>query len=276
MRYGRFRLSIVALVGALALILGAAACGDDDGGGGDQADELRESGDREETDEATDDEETDDEETDDEETDDEDEDRGGGLDEGLREQLEDESQSADEAQDEAADEDFVVEEYEDYVTVTDDLGVVAVDVPLEWADVDGAIGLDTNLDLVPDLGSGVQASPDLASYNNTWGTPGVFVIGSSQVTNTLGEAVAVLSEASFAAFDCEPGEVTDYDDGYYTGIYQIFSSCGDTETEYTIIAALDPDETHMILVGFQLVSEADIDALEEVVSSFIVTGTLPS
>jgi serine protease Do len=59
-------------------------------------------------------------------------------------------------------------------------------------------------------------------------------------------------------------------------VSEIWTDCAGTDTEWIVIAALPPDETHVVLVAFQLVSDADVDALDQVIASFEVISTLPS
>src|SRR3546814_15670059 len=59
------------------------------------------------------------------------------------------------------------EEYADYVQITDDSGSISVEVPSEWADVDGTpITLDDGTEL-----QNVSAAPDLAAFFGAWTSP---------------------------------------------------------------------------------------------------------
>lgn len=162
------------------------------------------------------------------------------------------------------DADASVDAYADYVTVTDDTGTITVDVPAAWADVDGA---------PLDFGDGLQtpsitAAPSIEQYLNSWATPGMeFLASTSLATTSADEMLDLVAPA-----DCESLGRTDYDDGFFTGKYENFVSCGGTDTEYVVVASTSNDGAYGVVVAVQVVGIADYEALDQIMRTFNVTG----
>ena len=163
--------------------------------------------------------------------------------------------------------------YTDYVLLTDDTGALQVEVPTEWSDVDTFapfLDADGNED-----GTGIAAAPNLEDFTNTWGTPGVQIAAWAMSGRDFDPAEMLDVNRHSFLDACTEGERQDYDDGLYTGLYQTFSACGDTETEYVMIAAAPPDALFEVFVQMQIVTSADLDALDRVIQTFQVVGEVP-
>ncbi|WP_448810990.1 S1C family serine protease [Agromyces bauzanensis] len=145
----------------------------------------------------------------------------------------------------------------DYVTVTDDSQTITVEVPAAWSQVDGAA--------VPPWES-VTAAPDLAGYRTTWATPGVTIYASQTAGVTPDEAANLVTEG-LAAQGCTSAGREPYDDGLYTGVWEIFTGCGGQAT-YVVIGANDYDGTHTIVFTGQAITDADLDALDQAIGTF--------
>ncbi|MEZ5217190.1 MAG: hypothetical protein R2715_11565 [Ilumatobacteraceae bacterium] len=61
-----------------------------------------------------------------------------------------------------------------------------------------------------------------------------------------------------------------YDDGYFTGQFETWSSCGGTDAAMVIVAAYPPDGSYGVLVVVQVVTDADLEALDQILRSFMV------
>lgn len=161
--------------------------------------------------------------------------------------------------------------YTDYVLITDDTGALQVEVPVEWNDVNtywpwtAADGTQT--------GTGIVASPSVDDFFNDWGTPGVAIsVGTGYTPDELLDTM-LGSDLSFLD-QCDAGERGDYDDGLYTGRSQIFTQCGETGAEYAVIAAEPQGGEFVILVEVQVVTQADLDALDRILQTFQVVGDI--
>lgn len=145
--------------------------------------------------------------------------------------------------------------YARYVTVTDDSGVLEIEVPAEWSDVDGT---------PIDRGPNVSAATDLRSFFDEWTEPGV----SFTATRDLVPVATRLDQLTVGSCTSQGRE--DYDDGAYQGTFEFFSDCAGTDTGYVTIVARPPSGAYQVEVIAQLVSSADLDALEHIIASFQV------
>ena len=160
--------------------------------------------------------------------------------------------------------------YASYVSITDDTGAVTVDVPAEWGDVDGA-------PYTPEDGVyrvDVRAATDLTAFTEGWDAPGMILTASSglvqttspeQLLDTLGEGIA----ASCTYEGRQP-----YEDPLYTGSFDVYVNCGGTETAYLIVVVQPEDASFLASVQVQVVSGADLEAVDKVLASFIITGAV--
>ena len=155
-----------------------------------------------------------------------------------------------------------------YTTLTDDTGQLTVDAPAEWADVDGRTAALGTLTL-PD----VRASTDLEQYNATFDVPGFQFTATSD--STTGDPRAALNEEAIRfANVCEPQEVQSYSDPLYTGVSQVFANCGSSGAAFvwTAVQPIDTsDGDYIALVGVQILSDADVEALGHILDTFVVT-----
>jgi serine protease Do len=152
----------------------------------------------------------------------------------------------------------------EYTTVTDDSGVLSVEVPADWTDVDGAafegIGGHQFID--------VRASTNLQQFSESWGTSGVTVSAAEMAPDLTPEAIF----ASYAGLtaQCTPSDADAYSDGVYEGQYQYFSQCGG-QSDYVIVVAYPEDQSYVLVVTVAIASESDLPAIEHVMGSFAAT-----
>ena len=57
--------------------------------------------------------------------------------------------------------------------------------------------------------------------------------------------------------ECDDGETDVYDDGVYSGDYLYLPNCGGVGTEFLAVVATDAEQTHLMIVTIQMVSEED-------------------
>ena len=149
--------------------------------------------------------------------------------------------------------------YEGYTTVQDDSGVLSVDVPVEWSDVDGSEGL---------FGPDVVASVSVQQFLEDFSVPGVEFQATTLSTQTPPEVLGEL--ASRFSTLCAPGAVEDYADPLYTGVSQLFTDCGGTTTSFVWVAIEPADQSFIAIVGVQIVTDRDIEALGTILDTFVV------
>lgn len=163
--------------------------------------------------------------------------------------------------------------YTGYQTVTDDLGAIQMDVPLEWAEVLGN----------PYESGGAQwasiwAAPNIDDFENTWGTPGVKFDVTRDLAST-GGYVQVLDSTRELSFlgECDLDGRYDYADALYRGKYDFYSNCAGTGASYLILSAVPIEDStaFVLLVEIQIVSEDDLNAADQILNTFQVVGGLP-
>ncbi|MCA9921952.1 MAG: trypsin-like peptidase domain-containing protein, partial [Anaerolineales bacterium] len=101
-----------------------------------------------------------------------------------------------------------------YVTINDDSGQLAVNIPASWAQVDGSAWVN---DAGENLGIRVIASPDINGFLTTWATPGV----SFRASDSLGMDDKQLIEQFDFSGDCQYGGRESYADQLYSGQYDV-------------------------------------------------------
>ncbi len=164
----------------------------------------------------------------------------------------------------------------DYQTISDDTGVLTVDVPTEWTDKDTA-----PLTLADATTSGypwiladrteapyIQASASIADYNTNYSTPGL-VFMALPPQSSLDVTLAVFAPP---AGDCTDAGIEDYSDGVYTGRFQTFTDCGGTSAMYITVAAVPSDNSFTAVVEMQVASDTDLAVLDQVIATFNVAS----
>lgn len=154
--------------------------------------------------------------------------------------------------------------YSGYRSVTDDTGTLRMDVPNEWSDIDGSAWTADG----EYLGVSLSASPDLNGYNTTWTTPGVFFGASTDLADLTENELLDFFDYSGS---CGYGGRERYEDPLYTGYYDLWEDCGNTGSIYIVLSAVPDNRAFIMLVAVQVVSDADLDALDQILNTFVVT-----
>jgi serine protease Do len=159
--------------------------------------------------------------------------------------------------------------YTDYTRVDDDLGSIAMEVPVEWTDVDGSPWTDTSGAVI---GSSLQASPDALGFD-AYESPGVLFLAATTEPAEF-DAGGILDLIDFSG-DCNYEGRFDYQDPLYTGLYDHFYDCGETGSSIFTVVAAPEDQTFFTLVIVQALNDADLDAADHIFDTFEVVGSLP-
>lgn len=157
--------------------------------------------------------------------------------------------------------------YMDYTRIADDTGAIQVEVPVEWAQVDGA---PYNRDGIQF--SDVRAASDLNAFQTTWTTPGVIVTASSQFAQSGNELTLLEEFKPDLESQCSYQGRQPYQDPAYTGQFDLYTECGGVGASYVVIAVVPPDRSYVIRVQVQANSDRDFDVLDRVIDTFVVTG----
>lgn len=158
--------------------------------------------------------------------------------------------------------------YGSYTVVTDDSGTISVAIPEAWTDVDGAPIEESGLTIYD-----VRASTDLAAFQSSWTTPGVIVTALADppegvtVESVLEEVDGQIAEQCESVEERQP-----YSDQLYTGLFDVYSGCGDEGATYVAVGAEPADQSSIIRVQVQVNAERDLEALDAVLQSFTFNG----
>jgi serine protease Do len=155
----------------------------------------------------------------------------------------------------------------EYAEVYDDDGVLVMQIPTTWTDINGS-GWNIDDEFV---GNAIIAAPNLNGFYSTWDTPGVF-FGASEVLLDRMDPGDLLNPTAFSN-ECTFDDQYDYEDAVYTGAYNLWLNCGGTDTAFVELEAYPADESFVVLVQIQIVTDADLDALDTILATFdVMTG----
>lgn len=154
--------------------------------------------------------------------------------------------------------------YTEYVEIYNDGGEIKLSVPKEWSDVDGRDWAPNN----ENVGPALSAAPNLQEYYETYSTPGVFFAASKVLAQRYDEN-SFLDELDKYA-ECTYEGRYDYADQLYTGVYDLFTNCGPDKSIIIRLAAVPENRAFLMYVNVQVVTEADLEALDAILQSFEV------
>lgn len=156
--------------------------------------------------------------------------------------------------------------YDSYQTISDDTGTLTVEVPTVWTDLNGsAWAIDGE-----EVGQQVAAAPSLDGFYNTWTTPGVVFAVSASMADSFTDS-ELLDQLDFSE-SCTYDSRVPYEDALYAGSYDIWTDCGGSGTLFIVLAAKPATEHQVLLVQVQVVSDADLEALDHILASFVANS----
>ncbi|MBA3289697.1 MAG: trypsin-like peptidase domain-containing protein [Acidimicrobiia bacterium] len=143
----------------------------------------------------------------------------------------------------------------DYENIVDDSATISVDVPVAWADR-----------ITAPLGSGeprLTASTDANAFNTGFEVPGL------ELTARAFEPDVDSALGRFNFRDsCTEGDIFDYSDAVFTGKYQLWLDCGGTPNDIVTLVANPPDSSYTMVMFVQVVTDADLEALDRAFATF--------
>jgi len=160
--------------------------------------------------------------------------------------------------------------YSGYMGVEDNTGAIYMEVPVEWSDVNGDLFTDNDGNVI---GASITAAADLDAFNSAYDVPGVFFIASRQLAQSYDEESLLDLVALDTACASYEGRY-EYDDGLYTGYYDYYTGCGN-DGMVVQVAAVPEDRSYIMLVSIQVMTDADLEAMDTIISTFQVQGDLP-
>ncbi len=146
-----------------------------------------------------------------------------------------------------------------YESLTDDSGAIYMDVPSTWTARDTAPITMEDGTVVPYI----AASTNLDGFRSGWTDPGILFAKMPATT----DIAASLAQYGFAG-DCTDGGIVDYSDPVFTGQYQVWQDCAGTTTDVVTLVALPADSSYTAVIQAQILTDADLDALDQAFNTF--------
>lgn len=147
-----------------------------------------------------------------------------------------------------------------YVSLDDATGLLTVEVPDTWTDVN--LGPDEADDGT--VRPMISASPNRQSFLETFDTPGLLYVA-FPAGSDLNE---LLRFYDWPPEVCQDGGITPYDDGLFTGSRQTWTNCGSSAASVTFVAANPPTNDFTAWLYIQTVTPADDQALRHILDTF--------
>lgn len=154
---------------------------------------------------------------------------------------------------------------EAFVEILDDSGSMIVEVPESWGERLGAGYTDEQGTPWPTI----AAAPNLDAYIAGTG-PGVLFVANPEFAGADPATFQAVTEADLGQ-QCTFGGSDVYEDGFYTGLYSIWTDCEGGATYY-VVAANALDETHFVQLSVAMFDEYDATTvLERVLNTFFAS-----
>ena len=154
--------------------------------------------------------------------------------------------------------------YDSYETVTDDSGIITMDVPAAWAD---RLGTPWTFDGGDEVGVAVTAATDIDGWLGGWATPGVFFGASSSITGSF--TVDSLLDYGWFGDSCTYEGRESYEDALYTGAYDVYSGCGGEDMLFVQVVAEPADGAFLMLLQVVAIDDRDLEALDTILATFV-------
>jgi serine protease Do len=160
------------------------------------------------------------------------------------------------------------ESYSDYYLWENESGSLRVELPTAWSDTSSGTWRAGETEIASSIA--VTAAPSIDGFLNTWTTPGMFLGASRQLAQEL-TTQALLDQNVFDQ-SCTYGGRESYSDVLYTGYFDTWTNCGGGNTVLLVVAFEPEDRSFLGLVQVQVVTSADLEALDRILNSFVVSG----
>jgi len=148
---------------------------------------------------------------------------------------------------------------EEFTTLSDTSGTLAVSVPSTWVDVDGVPVNDGARDWYS-----LAASTDLSGFQSNYSTPGMQLLA----TDASFSVDAALAQFDFSANCAVLTSMGAYDDGYFSGSYSEYDCDGSYEV---VLATQNVEVSHTVVLIAQLITEYEKDTvLNKLLNTFIL------
>ncbi len=155
--------------------------------------------------------------------------------------------------------------YAAYTAVTDEAGIIRVELPAAWSHVRGVAWKEQEVE----LGYSLAAAADLDAFYNTWGESGAFIGVSQRLAQEYSPA-EYLDTIDLAGV-CTYDHRIELGDGPWAGYVDLWTDCGDAGSTFVNIALAPPGRGFLVLVQMVMAQGAkDMDALDHLLATLTV------
>ncbi len=161
--------------------------------------------------------------------------------------------------------------YQEFIKVTDFTKQLHVEIPKLWDDIDHGEwteGIET-------IHAHIAASPDLIGLQNTREQPGVnFTLYNHSRVDSIDE---MLKSGEQYYQDCSFVQQSEFQTSKFLGKFNLYQECGGPDGSMVISVYAEPREkpdAYMIWLQVQVLSEADLHALDRILQTIEVTDSL--
>jgi hypothetical protein len=157
--------------------------------------------------------------------------------------------------------------YSGYTLIMDNEEKIRVQVPVEWSDI------ETGEWNFKGKKSGVYlaASADLGSFYSTRSQAGVLIGVSHSLAQTYSKDTLLGLEQRDLSHQCLHKGRFDYQNQFYSGKYDHFTSCFG-KPGLLVFTTASADQKSLIMIRIAVASEADLEAVDTIINTFQVLG----
>lgn len=151
--------------------------------------------------------------------------------------------------------------------VSDDYDVLSAEIPVDWQDIETREWTSGGAD----LGVAISASTSLDGF--AAGTdPGVVIAATHQEFEPSAVAGILDTEAQQYTSGCQQARSTPFATAYYTGTIAFAFNCGGGPRNVLIVAAVQPEGGHVIVVRMSAFGQGDLMAAAHILDTVQVLG----
>ena len=158
--------------------------------------------------------------------------------------------------------------YSGYTRVTDNEEKITMQVPVEWNDIE----TDKWTYRGRNVGVYVAASTDLGKFYAHRSQSGIFIGVSHALQSAYGKEGLLGLEKRDLSNRCRYKGRLDYQNLFYTGQYDQYSNCTMGAPNLLVFTTTSADQKSVIMLQIVVVSQADLEAANRILSSFQVLG----
>jgi hypothetical protein len=150
----------------------------------------------------------------------------------------------------------------DFVTLTDDTGMLTVAVPASWTEVHTGLDVDFGI-------PSIKAAPDAGAFLSSFDAPGMTLKALPFTPDTD----ALARQWGWDGF-CEHAVVEPYDDGVMIGTDLVYTGClnADPQAEAHVVAANAPRQPFTALLHAQIPGPQQRPILDGILATFNLTS----